>query len=49
MKIVKALVVTLAIIFWIWFFVSWTDIAADNFTPNPQHYDWNLFVIMTNR
>ena len=31
----------------LWFFISWVDIAADNCSPNPQHYDWNLFVLMT--
>lgn len=29
----------------LWFVASWFDIIADNTKPNPQHYDWNFFVV----
>ncbi len=28
-------------------FISWCDIVADNCEPNPQHSEYNLFVLMT--
>lgn len=34
--------------FLIWFTVSWVDIIADNTAPDPQHLDFNLFVLITN-
>lgn len=29
----------------LWGFLSWCDIVADNCSPNPQHSEYNLFVI----
>lgn len=37
---------TIGILFLLWFIASWVDIVADNTAPNPQHGDWNLFVIL---
>lgn len=31
----------------LWAFISWCDIVADNCKPNPQHSEYNLFVLMT--
>ena len=31
----------------LWFFFSWVDVVSDNCSPNPQHSDMNLFVMMT--
>lgn len=31
----------------IWFIASWVDIVADNSEPNPQHSEYNAFVLMT--
>ena len=47
LNLIKYVYITLSIAFILWGFVSWCDIIADNTEPNPQHYDWNLFVMMT--
>lgn len=31
----------------LWAFISWVDIVADNCKPNPQHSEYNMFVLMT--
>lgn len=31
----------------LWAIISWGDIVADNCEPNPQHSEYNLFVLMT--
>lgn len=31
----------------LWAVLSWADIVADNYEPNPQHSEYNLFVLMT--
>ena len=31
----------------LWAFISWCDIVADNCKPNPQHSEYNMFVLMT--
>ena len=31
----------------LWAFFSWVDVVSDNCSPNPQHSDLNLFVLMT--
>lgn len=31
----------------LWALVSWADIVADNNYPNPNHSEYNMFVIMT--
>lgn len=36
--------VSIAILFWV--FASWVDIIADNTQPNPQHSEYNMFVMM---
>ena len=28
-----------------WGIVSYIDIVLDNLSANPQHFDWNLFVL----
>ena len=33
--------------FLLWAVLSWADIVADNCEPNPQHSEYNLFVLMT--
>lgn len=38
--------VALSVAFSVWFVASWIDIVADNCKPNPQHGDWNMFVMM---
>lgn len=34
-------------LFLLWFLFSWIDVVDDNCSPNPQHSDLNLFVMMT--
>ena len=34
-------------LFLLWFLYSWIDVVDDNCSPNPQHSDLNLFVLMT--
>lgn len=31
----------------LWAVLSWADIVADNCEPNPQHSEYNMFVLMT--
>lgn len=31
----------------LWAVLSWADIVTDNCEPNPQHSEYNLFVLMT--
>lgn len=33
--------------FLLWAVLSWADIVVDNCEPNPQHSEYNLFVLMT--
>jgi hypothetical protein len=37
----------LNIMFGAWAIGSYIDIVVDNHTPNPQHSEYNLFVMMT--
>lgn len=30
-----------------WSIISYIDIVWDNLSANPQHFDWNLFVLLT--
>ena len=30
-----------------WSVISYIDIIWDNFLPNPHHFSWNLFVLLT--
>ena len=30
-----------------WVCISYIDIIWDNYLPNPQHFDWNFFVLLT--
>lgn len=47
MKWFSRIMVTLEVLFLLWLFVSWVDIIADNTQPNPQHSQYNAFVILT--
>lgn len=31
----------------VWLTASIIDVATDNLTANPQHHNWNAFVILT--
>ena len=44
LKAINAIIIALAI----WAGASYLDIIADNNTSEPQHADWNLFVIALN-
>ena len=46
-KTMKNIIYGLAFALCIWIGVSFVDIVADNNTKNPQHSDWNIFVMMT--
>ena len=46
-KLVLNIFVWISIILLGWVFISWIDIAADNMKPNPEHADWNVFVILS--
>ena len=46
MKWFGRIVVMLEVVFLLWLFVSWVDIIADNTQPNPQHSQYNAFVMM---
>lgn len=44
--ILSNLFMILNVLFIAWFLISWIDIAVDNVSSNPEHYDWNLFIVM---
>lgn len=45
-KAIEIIICTVSIAFLLWGFVSWVDIIADNTQPNPQHSEYNMFVMM---
>lgn len=47
MKTLKYIGGGLMAVLLIWMLVSWADIVADNNYPNPQHSEYNMFVLMT--
>lgn len=47
-KILESVVLTMSMIFILWFLLSWGDVVADNTSENPQHSEYNMFVLMTN-
>lgn len=47
MKIISKVITGICALFLLWAFFSWVDVVSDNCSPNPQHSDLNLFVLMT--
>jgi hypothetical protein len=47
MKIIGKVITGICVLFLLWAFFSWVDVVSDNCSPNPQHSDLNLFVLMT--
>lgn len=47
MKIIGKVITGICALFLLWAFFSWVDVVSDNCSPNPQHSDLNLFVMMT--
>lgn len=47
MKIIGKVITGICALFLLWAFFSWVDVISDNCSPNPQHSDLNLFVLMT--
>lgn len=47
MRIIGRIGCGLCAVFLLWAVLSWADIVADNCEPNPQHSEYNLFVLMT--
>ncbi len=47
MRIIGKIGCGLCAAFLLWAVLSWADIVADNCEPNPQHSEYNLFVLMT--
>ena len=47
MKIIGKVITGICALFLLWAFFSWVDVVSDNCSPNPQHSDLNLFVLMT--
>lgn len=45
-KVFGGIFVIASILFISWMFVSWVDIIVDNTSLNPQHFDWNLLVLL---
>lgn len=39
----------LSVMFGAWVIGSYIDIIADNHSPNPQHSEYNLFVMMVEK
>lgn len=46
MKIIGKVITGICALFLLWAFFSWVDVVSDNCSPNPQHSDLNLFVLM---
>lgn len=47
MKVLKYIGGGLCAVLLLWILVSWADIVADNSRSNPQHSEYNMFVLMT--
>ena len=47
MKVLKYIGGGLCAVLLLWILMSWVDIVADNCKPNPQHSEYNMFVLMT--
>jgi len=47
-KVILAIVLVAITLYAAWFAASWIDIVADNDSANPQHSEYNLFVLMAN-
>lgn len=47
MKIIGKVIIGICALFLLWAFFSWVDVVSDNCSPNPQHSDLNLFIMMT--
>ena len=47
MRIIGRIGCGLCAAFLLWTVLSWADIVADNCEPNPQHSEYNMFVLMT--
>lgn len=47
MKIIGKVITGICALFLLWVFFSWVDVVSDNCSPNPQHSDLNLFVLIT--
>ena len=45
--IIGGVFTSICALFLLWFLYSWIDVVDDNCSPNPQHSDRNLFVMMT--
>ena len=37
----------IALLFILWVGISWVDVISDNLDPNPQHSEYNFFVLFT--
>lgn len=47
MRIIKRIGGGICAALLLWAVLSWADIVADNCEPNPQHSEYNMFVLMT--
>lgn len=47
MKIAERIYYIVLMLFFLWVFLSFCDIIADNITPNPTHSIYNFFVVIT--
>lgn len=47
MRIIGRIGCGLCAAFLLWAVLSWADIVADNCELNPQHSEYNMFVLMT--
>lgn len=47
MRIIGRIGCGLCAAFFLWAVLSCADIVADNCEPNPQHSEYNMFVLMT--
>lgn len=47
MRVIGRIGCGLCAAFLLWAALSWADIVVDNCEPNPQHSEYNLFVLMT--
>lgn len=46
-RVLAAMLYIALLILGAWAIVSYIDIIWDNYLPNPTHFKWNLFVLMT--
>lgn len=49
MKSALAIITVINILLASWVTLSWIDVASDNLSANPQHHEYNFFVMLADQ